>query len=87
MSICNSDSLTVFGFFLELLLESLAKRNVKGIEKESFFDSQFLLSENSKSNRDSQFLVLRNKHSTSAYMHPLEAPLLYNNQTAPDLVL
>ena len=42
-----------------------AKRIVKWIEKESFFDSQFLLSESGKRNRDSWFLILRNRHSTS----------------------
>ena len=52
-------------FFLELIPELLAKRIVKGLEKESFFDSQFLLSENGKRNWDSRFLILRNRHRTS----------------------
>ena len=51
-------------FFLESIPESLAKRIIKGIEKESFFDSQFLLSENCKRNQDLWFLILRNQHST-----------------------
>ena len=61
----NSDSLTVFGIFLESIPESLAKRIVKFFEKESFFDSQFLLSKNGNRNWDSQFLILRNRHSTT----------------------
>ena len=60
----NSNSLIVFGFFLESIPEPLAKRIVKWIEKESFFDSLFLLSEIGKKNRDSQLLILRNRHST-----------------------
>ena len=55
---CNSDSLTVLAFFPESIPKLLAKRIVKWMNRE-------VIIRNGNRNWDSQFLILRNRHSTT----------------------
>ena len=57
--------MTVFGLFTGIGSGIVGQKNHKMNRKGIVFDSQFLLSENGKRNRDSRVLFLRNQHSTT----------------------